>query len=275
MYEASVRHVDQDLGDYIYKSFLYYLKDFRIAKYPIAVIFFTYIYIVFPSLKDRLFNKDLWKNLPFAFDIDSIEDFTDGNVKLVFKVNFKNGKSYVIKLNKYTIGIALADLHDIALLDKCEYDEVMRWYGDLDIVLPTSFLVVNTPFDSLPAAASIQEFQTATMFDIFEYIASSNDVFCQMSLYPDFAYQLYQYAKRTLDIYNNRHRCMDIMGRKNIVILCEQDGSPKLKILDTESIIYFDKTGYIDGPDMAIIRRKLDLLQLVVDYFEENLIREL
>lgn len=268
MFEASLREVDKFPLRYIYRSFLVYLKDFRIAKYPISILFFTYVYLLFPSLRSSILNKDLWSGLPFDIKGGSIVDITDGNTKLVFRFSFVSGGDYVIKINKNTIGINSLDIVDSALVDQLDFTEVSRWYADLGIVQGTSFLVIATPFNNLPAVASIQEYIPSSLVDIFDYIDSPESLYAFIRLYPELGRKVYAFAKRTMEIYEEKRKSMDLLGKRNIVLAFSPTEQPDLKIIDTDGHISYHENGDFQGPDSAKILRRLGFLKSIVLNYE-------
>lgn len=274
MFEASIREVDKFPLQYIYRSFLVYLKDFRIAKYPISILFFTYVYLLFPSLRSSLLNKDLWNGLPFNIERGSVVDITDGNTKLVFRFSLANGGGYVIKINKNTIGINSLDLVESASIDQEDFSEVSRWYSDLDIVHSTSFLVVATPFNNQPAVVSIQEYLSSTLVDIFDYMDDPVNLYALIELYPELGRKVCAFAKRTLEIYEEKRKSMDLLGKRNIVLVFSPVDEPDIKILDTDGLIYYQDNGEFEGVDSAKVHKRVEFLRVITVDFEQTYIEK-
>jgi hypothetical protein len=269
-YEAAIRHVDQELLEYIKRSFLVYLKQFRIAKYPIVIIFFTYVYLCFPELRSKILSEELWSLLPFNFDPTTLKDITNGASKIVFSFKMANGNSYVLKVLKGTIGQTVENIKGNVQEESADYTTVSEWYRGQDIVHPTHFLIANSPFNNLPVAISIQEFIDGDNIDLFDILCDQAMIDYIAKIYPNLYYQIYIFALTTLQVYEIQRKTIDILGPKNIVVNVF-DGCAKLKIVDAEGIKHYTNEGLIQGPDTIVAKKRLQLLRDFVTTYESQL----
>lgn len=269
IYEASIRELDSDVFKFILEYIELLINKQPIPKYPIVLLLLSYLYLLIPSLKDRFYSKESWGLLPFGMDLSSVEEIKNGNTKIVFKIKLRNGKWYVLKISKASIGLSQHDLSSCVFSDKSEYSEVLDWYSDLNIVHPTSYLIVNSPFRGVPAAVSIQEWIDEKVVDIFDFVNCPEELYKAAKLNLDFRQKLIEFCKRTISLFDLQKRSLDILGSKNIVVLQDRFGNFDLKIIDSESLIFYDLNA-LRSSELERVFERINLLRDVVSRFQEG-----
>lgn len=263
--EAAIRGPEVNFLNFISQYAELILRRQPIPRYPLVLVFLSYLFLLFPSFKYRLHQKEDWKFLPFNIDLNSIKEIKGGSTKLVFKVTLVNGKSYAIKIAKATIGLDMEGIKECVFSDKCSYSEVDVWYESLGVVHPTSYLIANTPFKGAPAVLSIQEWIDSEIIDLFSFVDCPETLVELAKLDLSFKRKLIAFCVQTLFLFDQKKRSIDIFGSENVVVSRSESGQLDLHILDCEALIFYGDTTVSENE----MRRALSYMNLLRYCVEE------
>lgn len=143
---------------------------------------------------------------------------------------------------------------------KKNYENVLAWYGgSLDLVLPMEFLVLQGLPLIGPFAASLQPFIQAEKNDILEDF-SDTDFVNLMETNPFMRDQFIFFMEQTLRQWDEGKICYDFVGRENLMLVKQLDGSYQLKIVDV-GFFKFDQPEFNHPNKISQIEQKLQRLK--------------
>jgi hypothetical protein len=136
----------------------------------------------------------------------------------------------VLRVVRSTLGRPTQAATAAAREARGRYRRISRLYQGGDLILPTSFLVMHTPLLGRTAAVSIQPRLPEDARDLF---ADFTDVelLTVMRGDPAFAGQLRFFVIRTAASVRSLGRCVDLVGRGNVLVVSTPAG-PRLRIID-------------------------------------------
>ena len=166
-----------------------------------------------------------------ALRASSLELLGFGGGASVFRCDTPAG-ARVLKVFRRSLGRPLDEQRAVAAYYAERYRTVSRWYADVPgLVVPTAFLVLPGPFLGRPVAAAVQPLvdgATLCFFADQDDAAALARLRADRSLAADFA----RFATRTLALYAREGRCLDLVGRENLMLVEGPSGAPRLAIAD-------------------------------------------
>jgi len=175
-------------------------------------------------------SKKLYRThlLPFADQHPQLIAYGKGST--VFLLNTDRGAK-VLKVYRRSLGKRGEDLFGVLDAYRAKYNMICEWYnGPFNLVIPSSFLIVNGPVLNQPVAASIQPHIGASKSDLLQDHTDA-EIVRMMRENAELREQFIYFASRTLYVYSNYGIVLDLLGYENIVLI-NDEGRQDLLILD-------------------------------------------
>ena len=109
------------------------------------------------------------------------------------------------------------------------YRRLATLYDGADLVVPTHYLVLQSPLLGRPAAACLQPCLTGEMKDLFDY--AEEELLDLLREHAALAKQFRLFVQRTVESLRTTHTCVDLLGHSNVLILPTAEG-PRMRIID-------------------------------------------
>lgn len=165
--------------------------------------------------------------LPLAHQ--QVELLGYGSGATAYLVEHEAGRA-VLKVYRRSLGQPPIGLARIAQEFQTKYKTVAGWYnGRHDLVPPAVVLILAGPLAGLSAVALLQPYVAGPRRDLF--LDFSDDELCALfGREPTLRDEFLAFAGRTLRVYRQEGRCVDFVGRENVVVV--GDDRPRLRVLD-------------------------------------------
>jgi hypothetical protein len=153
----------------------------------------------------------------------------------VFRLSARGGyggarQDVVLKVVRSSLGRGARAALAAGRAARERYQRMTRLYEGGDLVLHTSFLVAHAPLLGRPATVTIQPRIDRSARDFFLDF-TDRQLLTAVRTNPGFAQQLRLFVTRTLESVRTSGRCLDLVGRGNVVVVASSDG-PRIKIID-------------------------------------------
>ena len=136
----------------------------------------------------------------------------------------------VLKVMRRSLGqrlhVLMAQMQDY----RNRYRMVARWYDDCDLIVPLQFLILRGPLLGLPAIAAVQPYVGGERWDLFDY-GTDAQLLALFRAHPSLREQFCRFASRTAAMVAEGARCVDFVGRDNLLLVSTPDG-PRLQLID-------------------------------------------
>lgn len=136
----------------------------------------------------------------------------------------------VLKVMRRSLGqrlhVLLAQMEEY----RTRYRMVARWYDGCDLIVPLQFLILRGPLLGLPAVAAVQPFIDGERWDLFDY-GSDAQLVALFRTHPSLRDQFCRFASRTAAMVAETSRCVDFVGKDNLLLVNTPDG-PRLQLID-------------------------------------------
>jgi hypothetical protein len=178
----------------------------------------------------RAISRRIARSQPLALRVDALELLGFGGGASVFRCDTPAG-ARVLKIFRRSLGRPLPEQRAVAAHYADRYRTVARWYADVPgLVLPTAFLVLPGPFLGRPVAAAVQPLIEGIRLCFF---ADLDDAAALVRLRADrtLAAHFEVFTARTLEAYAKEGRCLDLVGRENLMLV-EVAGRSRLAVAD-------------------------------------------
>jgi hypothetical protein len=178
----------------------------------------------------RALSRRLTRSRQLALAVDGIELLGFGGGATVFRCETPVGPR-VLKVFRRSLGRPLDEQRAVAAYYAERHRTVAGWYERVPgLVVPTAFLILPGPFLGRPVAAAVQPLVEGPLRCFF---ADQDDDTALARLGSDraLALQFQGFARRTLEAYAREGRCLDLVGRENLMLV-ETGGRARLAIAD-------------------------------------------
>lgn len=136
----------------------------------------------------------------------------------------------VLKVMRRSLGQRVHVLVDQMNEYRTRYRMVARWYDDCDLIVPLQFLILRGPLLGLPAVAAVQPFVGGERWDLFDY-GTDAQLVALFRAHPSLREQFCRFASRTAAMVAESSRCVDFVGRDNLLLVSSPVG-PRLQLID-------------------------------------------
>jgi len=136
----------------------------------------------------------------------------------------------VLKIFRRSLGRPLAEQREVAAYYADRYRTVSGWYASLPgLVVPTAFVILPGPFLGRAVAAAVQPLVEPRIC----FFADQDDATALARLRSDraLAQRFEAFGARTLEIYAKEGRCLDLVGRENLMLV-DVTGRARLAVAD-------------------------------------------
>jgi hypothetical protein len=175
-------------------------------------------------------SRRLYGAAPLALAATAIEFLDFGLGGTVFRLETPCGPR-VLKVFRRSLGRPLAEQRGILAHYAGRYRAVSGWYdGGEPIVARSHFLMLPGPILGRPVAAAVQAYVPGHKLDFFEDQTDA-EALARLRDDPALARQFRAFARRTLAIFAQGERCLDLIGHQNLM-LALADGRARLAIVD-------------------------------------------
>jgi hypothetical protein len=177
-------------------------------------------------LSDALVSAD---KLPLA--IENFRLMSYGSGSTVFLLDTYAGQM-VLKIFRRSLGKQGRSLLNIADEFQAKYRTIVGWFNEADIQLvpPALFLILHGPLLRKPAAATLQPFIHGKKKDLFQDYRD-DELLAIFESDPSLGRQFVFFAQKVLDVAAAEGRCMDFIGRDNVLLVEDQAGC-SLAVID-------------------------------------------
>ena len=182
-----------------------------------------------PGTADRLARR-LADPAPLALAATGIEVVDFGSGGTVFRLETPAGP-HALKVFRRSLGRPLAEQRAVAAYYADRYRTVSAWYaGVRGLVVRSAFLLLPGPILGRPVAAVVQPFLEGPRRCFFEDLdaAATRGL---LGSDPCVSEQFRGFAAATLECWRKGERCLDLLGRENLMLLQER-GRPRLAVAD-------------------------------------------
>lgn len=180
---------------------------------------------VFPGVR-RGMVKLLWRS-PFPFSSTGVSLIGAGSGATVFLVNSPD-QDFVVKVYRRSQGRNFAGLLEVADIFRSKYNFVASWYAGL--VPREHFLVLHGPALGRPVTAAIQPYIGGAKKDLL--LDFSDSKLLEMTeAETEFKRQLCFFAEQTIRMHDQERKCLDFLGRNNVLVASGPD-SIRIWIID-------------------------------------------
>jgi O-antigen/teichoic acid export membrane protein len=165
--------------------------------------------------------------LPFVVSEFELAGF--GFSSTVFRVKTPAG-AYALKIYRDSLGHDLDHAQCVLANLQRQYQLVAAAYNsERELLLPVRFLLLHGPLLGLEVAAGIQPFLAQGYDDLFHDLSDA-EIVALAAAHDEFRDDFTAFARHTLDLARNQDFCLDVLGRKNVVVThCPK---PRLAIMD-------------------------------------------
>ncbi len=178
----------------------------------------------------RALARRLASHAPLALAATKVEAIDFGSGGTVFRVETPRGPQ-ALKVFRHSLGRPLAEQRAVAAYYAGRYRTVSGWYaGVAGLVAPSAFLILPGPILGRPVAAAVQPFLEGRKRCFFEDLDLSSALEL-LSRDSALAEQFQGFARVTLELWRKGGRCLDLVGRENLMLRAERDGQ-RLAIVD-------------------------------------------
>jgi hypothetical protein len=178
----------------------------------------------------RAVSRRLYGLAPLALAASGIEFLDYGSGGTVFLLRTPAG-ARVLKVYRRSLGRPLAEQREVARYYAERYRTVAGWYaGAGPVVTPSAFAVLPGPILGRTVAAVIQPYVAGRKLDFFED-ATEDEMLSRLRADAALARSFRAFADRTLALFAQGERCLDLVGRENLMIL-EEGAHARLAIVD-------------------------------------------
>lgn len=194
--------------------------------------------------------------LPFADQHPQLIAYGKGST--VFRLN-AGGEDRVLKIYRRSLGKHGRELFDVLNSYRQKYNMVCEWYnGPFEMVIPSSFLIVNGPVLNQPVAASVQPYVGRAKRDLL-YDFTDAELVSMMREDDHLRDQFIYFASRTIHAYTHYRVVLDLLGYENVVLI-ENDGQTNLLVLDP-GVLSLDQLRTKRPVKIPAIREVMERLQ--------------
>ena len=178
----------------------------------------------------RSVSRRIARSAPLALAVDGLELLGFGGGASVFLCETPHGPR-VLKVFRRSLGRPLAEQRAVAAYYVGRYRTVLQWYAGVpQLVVPTAFLLLPGPLLGRPVAAAVQPLVDRGVRCFFSD-QGDDEALERLRSDRDLALQFRGFAVRTLEAYAKEGRCLDLVGRENLMLIDAEDG-PRLAIAD-------------------------------------------
>lgn len=215
-----------------------------------------------PGFARRLSRTLLRKNaLPLAYDDLALLGYGSGSTVFLL---LRGEQRLVLKIYRRSLGRSSQGLAAVAAYFSQKYETVARWYGgSLTLVPPAAFLTLHGPLLGLPAVGVIQPYIGGEKRDLFEDF-TAGELLSLLRAHPRLCQQFRCFVRRTRDAYTREGRCLDIVGRHNVLVSIEGDGECSMWIIDN-GIFDLVELKEKEPDTYSLVLQRLDYLHVVYE----------
>jgi hypothetical protein len=182
-----------------------------------------------PGSADAL-ARCLVDTAPLALAATAIEAIDFGSGGTVFRIETPAGP-HALKVFRRSLGRPLAEQRAVAAYYADRYRTVSGWYAGVPgLVMRSAFLILPGPIRGRPVAAVVQPFLEGRKRCFFEDLDPS-EARTLLSQDAALAEQFQGFAVPTLELWKKGERCLDLVGRENLMLL-EEDSRRRFAIAD-------------------------------------------
>jgi len=183
---------------------------------------------ILPGFARRL-SQMLVSPRQLSFPTENLTLLSYGSGATVFSFEV-DGSKWVLKISRKSLGRCDAEKLEIIEVLRSKYAKVCTWYEGLDMVPRAEFMIVASPMLGVTAVACIQPFISGEKFDFFEDF-DDLDLLAMFRRDEELKLQFRRFAERTSYVYTTEERCVDFVGRDNLMLVREGE-SWRLAIVD-------------------------------------------
>jgi len=178
----------------------------------------------------RALSRRLYGLAPLALAASRIDFLDYGSGGTVFLLRTPAGPR-VLKVYRRSLGRPHAAQREVARYYAERYRTVAGWYADAEgLVTRSAFAILPGPILGRPVAAVIQPYLEGRKLDFFEDLGEEA-LLARMRADAALARAFRAFADRTLALFAQRERCLDLVGRENLMLV-EHGQRTRLAIAD-------------------------------------------
>lgn len=208
------------------------------------------------------------KNLPFSDDdLCFKKKVNHGFASEVFLLESQNKSidSFALKVNYMEHGTP-TELAERANDQRQEYERIKELYKESPNVIPwQASLIIESPRTKRPAIATLQEFQSGKMRDLFDDF-SPTELISELKNDAQLQSDFLSFSATTLSVWKDEGISVDLLGKENLIIVQSEQCS-HLKFLDPHDMI---NDGDANGDRQERIEERLAYLESIKSYFENG-----
>jgi hypothetical protein len=139
------------------------------------------------------------------------------------------GATYVLKTYRKTLGRSMRYAMEHLVTANANYHTVRNWYGNDNIVVPSTFVILHGPLLGSPVLACIQPYVPGR-----DFFSTMSQPQARKELLRDPAIRsaARAFAARTLAIAESEQRAVDILGANNLIVSPAGPDRMRLQLID-------------------------------------------
>jgi hypothetical protein len=192
--------------------------SFGEANYDRVGALVTVVDHLLPGAARRLGGLLLQPNA-LSLRFDRCELLAYGSGGTVFLLT-RGREQRTLKIYRRSLGLPVVRIALLAAEFRQKCALVSAWYndGEVQLVVPSQFLVLHSPLRRAPALASVQRYIPWPHRDLFADF-SAEEILGLAAEDAAFAHQLAHFVAITLRLYEEEERCLDFVGDENVLVV--------------------------------------------------------
>lgn len=142
----------------------------------------------------------------------------------------------VLKISRQTLGQPRSVLLQLVRTCRERYSTALSSYGGADYVVPSHFVILHAPLCGYPAVACVQPY----IPDAEDFLDRTDaEVLALLGAHDALRRQFLSFAEHTLRMFDQEHRCPDLIGHGNLAVSTRWNGTaageeprPRLCLID-------------------------------------------